>query len=96
MLVSCRDQLEEHTCFRLVLGHVGEVIEDEQVVFVEFIDGRFKLEFPAGELQLLHKIGGSGVEDPPSILDQREADSGSEMALSSAGRTEHEDVRSLG
>ncbi len=30
MLVSCRDQLEKHACFRLIFGDVGEIIEDEQ------------------------------------------------------------------
>ena len=96
MLVSCRDQLEEHACFRLVLGDVGEIIEDEQVVLVEFVDGGFELQFPAGNLELLHEIGGPGEQDPLSVLDQRKADSSSKMALSSAGRTEHEDVGSLG
>lgn len=43
MLVSCRYQLEEHARFRLVLGDVGEIIEDVQVILFEFVDGRLEL-----------------------------------------------------
>lgn len=96
MFVSCRDQLEEHACFRLVLGDVGKIIKDEQVVLVELVDGGFKLQLPSGDLEVVHEIGGPGEQDPPSVLDQGQADSGSEMALSSAGRTEHEDIGFFG
>ena len=40
-LISRGDQLEQHACLGLILGDVGDVVEDEQVVAVEFGDGTF-------------------------------------------------------
>ena len=34
-LVPSTDQLEQHAGFGLILGDVGEVVEDQQVVFIE-------------------------------------------------------------
>ena len=34
-LVACADQLEQHGGFGMILVDVGQVIEDQQVVFVE-------------------------------------------------------------
>lgn len=96
MFVSGLDQLEEDARFRLVLGDVGKIIKVEQVVSVELVDGGFKLQLPSGDLELLDEIGGPGEQHPPAVLDQGQADSGSEMALSSAGRTEDENTGSFG
>ena len=41
-LVAGADQFEQDTGFGLVLGDVGEVIEDEQVEAVEPVDGGFQ------------------------------------------------------
>ena len=34
--VPCADQLEQDGRFSLILGHICEVIEDQQMIFVEF------------------------------------------------------------
>ncbi len=73
-----------------------EVIEDQQIEFVELGDGGLELQFAAGNLQFLDQIRGSGEHDPPAVFDQRQADGGGEMALSAARRTEHEDICALG
>ena len=43
-LVAGADELKEHAGFGLVFGDVGEVIEDPQMVFVEFGNGGFERE----------------------------------------------------
>jgi hypothetical protein len=60
-LVAGADQFEQHTGLGLILGDVGEIVEDQQVVFVELSDRRFEGEFATRDLQPLDKIGGSGV-----------------------------------
>jgi hypothetical protein len=57
-LVSGTDEFEQDAGFGLILGDIGEVVEDQQVVFVELGDGSFESEFAAGDLQALDKIGG--------------------------------------
>ena len=36
VLVACADEFEDHAGLRILRGHVGEVVEDEQMVLVEF------------------------------------------------------------
>ena len=38
-LVAGTDQFKDHAGFSLALPDVGKIVEDEQVVFVEFLDG---------------------------------------------------------
>ncbi len=45
--------------FGLVLGDVGEVVEDQQVVLVEPGDGSFERKFAPSDLQALDERGGS-------------------------------------
>ena len=91
-LVAGADELEQHAGLGLVLGDVGEVVEDQQVEAVEPADRGFEGEFAARDLELLDEIGGAGEEDPPAVLDEGEADRRSEMALSAAGRAEQQQV----
>jgi hypothetical protein len=49
-LVSGPDQFEQDAGFGLILGEVGEVVEDQQVVLVELCDCRFEGEIAAGDL----------------------------------------------
>ncbi len=65
--VSGADQLEQDAGFGLVLGDVGEVIENDQLVFVEAGDGCLEGEFAASDLQFLDQIGGSGEEHAPDF-----------------------------
>lgn len=95
-LIACGDEFEEHAGFGLVLGDVGQIVEDKQIELVERVDGGFELEFAAGDLQLLDEIGCSGEQHPPAVLDQCEADGCGEMALAAAGRPEQQDISPLG
>ena len=72
-LVAGADQLEQDAGLGLVLGDIGEVVEDQQVVFIEPGDGRFEGELAAGDLQPLHEIGGAGEQHAPAVFDQGEA-----------------------
>lgn len=86
-LVPGADQLEEHAGLGLVLGDVGEVVEDQQMVLVELGDGGFQGKFASGDLKALHQVGGSGEEHAPAVLDQAEADGGGQVAFSAAARS---------
>ena len=57
--------------------------------------GGLERELAAGDLEALDEVGGAGEEHAPAVLDQAEADSGSQMALAAAGRAEHEQVVAL-
>src|SRR5215207_6330275 len=90
--VAGADELEQHAGLGLVLGDIGEIIEDEEIEAVEPIDGGLEIELAAGDLELLNEVGSAGEEHPPSILDQGETERCPEMALSAAGRAEQEQV----
>src|SRR4029077_13089773 len=51
-LVAGGDQLEDDGGLGLALLDVGQVVEDEQMVFVELLDGGRQLEVLAGGLQV--------------------------------------------
>ena len=44
-LVPCADQLEQHAGLGLAFLDVGEVVEDQQAVFVELLDGGGESQF---------------------------------------------------
>jgi hypothetical protein len=67
-----------------VAGAGGEVIQDQQVVFVELGNGSFESELAAGDLQPLDEIGGSGEQHAPAIFDESEAESCRKVALAAA------------
>ena len=92
--VSCADELEQHAGLGLVLGDIGEIVEDQEVEAIEPIDGGLEIELATRDLELLDEVGGAGEEHAPSVLDQGEADGGREMALSAAGRAEQEQIGS--
>lgn len=94
-LISCADEFEEHARFGLVLGDVGQIVEDEQIELVELCDGGFELELPPRDLKLLDEIGRAGEQHAPAVLDQGEADGRGEMALSAAGRPKQQDIGTL-
>ena len=81
-LVARADQLEEDAGLGLILGDIGEIVEDQQVIFVELVDGRFEREIAPGDLQLLNEVGGAGEEHAPSLLDEREAEGCRQVATS--------------
>ena len=91
-LVSGGDQLEEDAGFGLALLHVGEIVEDQEVILVEFLDGGGEAQLLAGGLQLLDEIGGAGEEHAIAIVDEGMTESGPEMAFADAGWAEEQDV----
>ena len=83
-LVAGADELKEHAGFGLVFGDVGDVIEDQQMEFVELGDSGFESELAAGNLQPLDKIGGSGEQHAPAVFDESQAESCRKVALAAA------------
>ena len=61
-LVTRSNQLEQNAGFGLILGDVGEVVEDQQVVAVELGNGALQSELASRDLQPLHEIGGACEE----------------------------------
>ncbi len=95
-LIAGRDQLEQHAGLGLILGDVGEVVEDQEIELVELGDGVLELKFSARDLQLLDQIRGAGEQDAPAVLDQRQTDGCGEMTFATARRAEHQHVGALG
>src|SRR5690606_28769442 len=81
-LISRGYEFKQHTCFGLVFGDVGEIVENEQIELVELCDGGFELELTPCDLKLLDEIRRACKQHPPAVLNQSEADSGCEMTLS--------------
>ena len=42
--VSCADELEQHAGLGLVIGDIGEIVEDQEVEAIEPIDGGLEIE----------------------------------------------------
>jgi hypothetical protein len=72
----------------LILGDVGEVVEDQQVILVDFGNGGFEREFAPGDLEPLDEIGGVGEQNAPAVFDRGEAERCRQVALSAAGWAE--------
>ena len=85
-LVAGADELKEHAGFGLVFGDVCDVIEDQQVKFVELGNGGFESEFAAGNLQPLDEIGGAGEQHAPAVLNESEAERRRKVAFAAARR----------
>src|SRR5437868_13566922 len=85
-LVAGADELKEHAGFGLVFSDVGDVIEDQEVEFVELGNGSFESQFAAGDLQPLDEIGGASEQHAPAVFDEREAESCRKVALAAAWR----------
>ena len=71
--VAGADQLEQHRGLGLALLDVGQIVENEQAVLVELLDG-------GGELQVL----AGGRSQQPSILDDVNPGSSSDLQASSS------------
>src|SRR6516165_1646852 len=67
-LITRCDQFEQHAGFSLIFGDVSEVIEDKQIVAVEFGDRIFKSELATSDLELLYEIGCAREQYAPPIL----------------------------
>ena len=75
----------------MILSHIAKVFEDEQVLFVELLYGTFQRQSLPSLLQTLHKIGGSGEQDPVAVLYERMTEGGAEVRLSLSAVAEQQD-----
>src|SRR5215467_15421652 len=89
-LVAHGDQLEQDAGLRLILGNVGDVVEDQEMIFVELGDGRLETQLAVGHLELLNELPGANEEDAPSIFDEAVPDAGRKMRLPGAVPAEKE------
>ena len=95
VLVSGADQFEQDAGFGLVFADIGDVVEDEQVVFVQLADGGLKGQFAACDLEPLHQVGSARVQDAEAVFDERQADRGGQVTLAGAGRADQDQVGAL-
>jgi hypothetical protein len=58
--VAGADQFEQHAGLGLILGDVGEIVEDQEMELVELGKSALELQVPAGRLKLLDEVGSSG------------------------------------
>ena len=94
--VSGSNQFKQYAGLGLVATNVTEVIEDDEVILVELLDGTFQSERLPGGLQTLHEIRGAGEQHAITIFDERMADRRPEMRLARAARPEQQNVGALG
>src|ERR1700719_3510704 len=83
-LITGADEFEKHAGFGLVFGDVGDVIEDQQMEFVELGNSGFESELATGNLQPLDKIGVWGKQHAPAVFDESQAESCRKVALAAA------------
>ena len=89
----CREfRVSRKVVRKVILGDIGDVVEDQQVVFVEPGDGGFESEFATGDLQPLDEIGGSREQNAPAVFDEGEAESCRQVTLAPAGRPEQDQI----
>ena len=81
-LVAPCDEFEEDGGFSLILPGLADVVEDDQVEAVELRERGLEGKFAPGGLELLHEVGGAGVEDAPAGLDEGVANGAQEMRFS--------------
>jgi len=55
--VARADQLEQHGGLGLIFGYVDEIVQDQQMVAVETLDGSLEAELAPSDLQSLYEIG---------------------------------------
>ena len=86
-LVSRADQFEQNARLRLILGDIGEVVEDQQMIFVELGDRGFEGKIAACDLKLFAQGRWSCVNrHAPAPFDQRQAERRRQMRFPAAGR----------
>lgn len=68
--VAGGDQLEQNTGLGLILGDIGDIVEDQQLVLVELGAGGFESQRPACHLQPLDEVCGAHEQHAPAVLDE--------------------------
>jgi hypothetical protein len=75
----------------LILPYVAEVVEDQEMVFVELVDRALQRQRLTGLLQTLHEIDRSGKQHAVSALNEGMTQSSTEMRLPRSARAEQQD-----
>ena len=96
VFVAGGDEFEEDAGLGLILGDIGEVVEDEELESVEASEQVGEGEVASGALHLLHEVGGAGEEDAVTVFDEGASDGGGEVAFAGAGGSEEEEVGASG
>ena len=87
-LVAVADQLEQNGGFQLAAPHVGDVVDHQQGVAIEFLDQGRQLKAGLGLLQQLHQGGGRVEAAGLVLLDHRHRDGDGQVGLAHAAGAE--------
>src|SRR5580658_6160079 len=85
--LSMRDEFEQDAGLGLILANIRDVVEHDEIVFVELLKGADQGEVAARDLQPLDHIDGLSEQDPLSGIDDL-AETGHRGAFKGSERTE--------
>jgi len=94
-LVTRSDQLEQDAGLGMIFVDIREIVENQEVIFVELAQGCFKLKRLASPLQALHEVGGAHEQNAVARLDESATDRRSEMRLAGTWRAETNQIGAL-
>src|SRR5271168_4707883 len=90
--VSMRDEFEQDAGLGLILTNIRDVVEHDEIVFVELLEGADQGEVAARDLQPLDYIDGLSEQDPLSCIDESMADGRQSVALAGSAFAEHQEI----
>ena len=92
IFVSSCDEFEEDGAFGSIFLGICDVVQNDEIEFVEFCECGFQGEILSRGLKSLHEVGCSAVKDAVSGLDEGMADSAEDMGLAGAGVSDGDEV----
>jgi len=78
-----------------MLGDLGDIVEDQQLVLVELGDGGLEPQLPARHLQPLDEVCGAHEQHALTALNESQTGCCRKMALAPAGRAKEQDIGTL-
>src|SRR6202795_1733263 len=87
-----RNEFEQDAGLGLILTNIRDVVEHDEIVFVEPIEGRDQGEVPPPDFQALDHIDGLSEQDPLSGIDESMAYGRQSVAVASAAFAEHQEI----
>ena len=94
-LITRTDQLEQNAGLGVILVNVREIVEHQEIIFVELSDGCFKLKRLASLLQPLHEVGGAHEQRTIAGFDKSATNRRPEMRFPGTRRPETNQVGAL-
>src|ERR1700675_4645188 len=87
-----RNEFEQDAGLGLILTNIRDVVEHDEIVFVELLEGADQGEVATRDLQPLDHIDGLSKQDPLSCIDESMADGRQSVALAGSAFAEHQEI----